>query len=69
MYGDVAFVKQQCQEIAIQFITKLKGRFLAQDLMDALGVIRPQYWLQPKPKKGSMLYECMLQCRQKIVIV
>jgi hypothetical protein len=51
MYGDVASVKQQCQETTIQFITKLKARFLAQDLMDALGIICPQYWLQPEPKK------------------
>ncbi len=36
IYGDVLFMKQQCQEIAIQFITKLQGRFHGQNLMDAL---------------------------------
>jgi hypothetical protein len=38
-------VKQQCQEAATQFITKLQGMFPTQDLIDALGVIYPQYWL------------------------
>jgi hypothetical protein len=45
-------MKQQCQEIAIQFITKLQGRFHGQNLMDALGVIYPQYWLQPELEEG-----------------
>jgi len=44
-------MKQQCQEVAIQFITKLQGMFLAQNLMDALGVIYPQYWLQRELEK------------------
>jgi len=51
-YEDVVVsMKQQCQEVVIQFITKLQGMFLAQNLMDALGVIYPQYWLQPKLEK------------------
>jgi len=44
-------MKKQCQEVVIQFITKLQGMFLAQNLMDALGVIYSQYWLQPKLEK------------------
>jgi hypothetical protein len=44
MYGNVvAFVKQQCQEVASQFITKLQSQFPAQDFMDALGNVYPQY--------------------------
>jgi len=44
-------MKQQCQKVVIQFITKLEGMFLAQNLMDALRVIYLQYWLQPKLEK------------------
>jgi hypothetical protein len=44
-------MKQQCQEAVIQFITKLQGKFLAQNLMDASRVIYPQYWLQPELEK------------------
>jgi len=50
-YGDVVSMKQRCQEAIIQFITKSQGMFLAQNLMDALGVIYLQYWLQPKLEK------------------
>jgi len=50
-YGDVVSMKQQCQKVVIQFITKLEGMFLAQNLMDALRVIYLQYWLQPKLEK------------------
>jgi len=52
IYGDVvALMKQQCQEATTQLITKLQGKFPAQDLMDALGVVYPQYWLQLKLEK------------------
>jgi hypothetical protein len=52
IYGDVvASMKWQCQKATTQLITKLQGRFLAQDLMDALRVVYPQYWLQSKLEK------------------
>ncbi len=42
IYGDVvASMKQQCQKATTQLITKLQGKFPAQDLMDALGVVYP----------------------------
>ncbi len=41
-------MKRQCQKTTTQLITKLQGRFPTQDLMDALGVVYPQYWLQLK---------------------
>jgi hypothetical protein len=44
-------VKQQCQEVTIQLIAQLQGQFLAQDFMDALGIIYPQCWRQPKLEK------------------
>jgi hypothetical protein len=36
-------MKQQCQKVATYFITNLQSRFPTQDLMDALGVVYPQY--------------------------
>ncbi len=44
-------MKWQCQKATTQLITKLQGRFPAQDLMDALGDVYPQYWLQLKLEK------------------
>jgi hypothetical protein len=44
IYGDVvAFMNQQCEEVATYLIAELQGWFLAQDFMDALGVVYPQY--------------------------
>ncbi len=44
IYGNVvASVNQQCEEVAIQLILELQGRFLAQDFMDALGIVYPQH--------------------------
>jgi hypothetical protein len=52
IYGNVVtFMKRQCQKATTQLITKLQGRLPTQDLMDALGVVCPQYWLQLKPEK------------------
>jgi len=39
-------VKDQCISITKGLITKLDRRFLAQDLMNAIGIIYLQYWLQ-----------------------
>jgi hypothetical protein len=38
-------VKQKCAEVATQLIVKVQGQFFAQDFMDALGIVYPQYWL------------------------
>jgi len=46
-----AYVKQQCQEVTTRLIAKLQGQFFAQDFMDALGIVYPQCWLQPKLEK------------------
>jgi hypothetical protein len=35
-------MKQQCQKITTQLIAELQGQFLAQDFMDALGIVYPQ---------------------------
>jgi hypothetical protein len=40
-------VKVQCAEAARQIISELEKRFPAVELMDALGVVYPQYWVSP----------------------
>jgi hypothetical protein len=42
----VSFVKGQCAAAAELFISQLERRFPDCDIMEALGVIFPQYWLQ-----------------------
>jgi hypothetical protein len=55
IYGNVvAFIKQQCQKVATQFIIELQGQFPTQDFMDASGNYYPQYWLQLEFEKSSM---------------
>jgi hypothetical protein len=44
-------VKQQCQEVPTQLIVELQGWFPTQGFIDALGIVYPQYWSQPKPEK------------------
>jgi hypothetical protein len=47
MYEKVATsVKRQCTKLANQLITNFQCQFPNQDLMDAFGVVRLQYWLQ-----------------------
>jgi hypothetical protein len=41
-------VKNQCTSIANGLILKLDKRFLAQEFMNAIGIVYPQYWVQPK---------------------
>lgn len=52
IYGNVASIKQQCQKITTQLIIELQGWSHAQDLMDALGIVYAQYWLNPKLEKS-----------------
>jgi hypothetical protein len=40
-----ASVKQQCSEAACQIILELDRRFPTVEVMDALGIVYPQYWL------------------------
>jgi hypothetical protein len=40
-------VKVQCCEAARQIISELEKRFPTVELMDALGVVYPQYWVSP----------------------
>jgi len=40
-------VKVQCTITCDLLVIKLKRRFLDHELMNALGIIYPQYWLQP----------------------
>jgi hypothetical protein len=40
-------VKRQCCEAAQKIISELERRFPAVDVMDALGVVYPQYWVSP----------------------
>jgi hypothetical protein len=41
-------VKNQCNFLTKGLITKLDRWFLTQDLMNAMGIIYPRYWLQLK---------------------
>jgi hypothetical protein len=41
-------VKNQCISVAKGLVAKLDKWFVAQDLMNATGIIYPQYWLQPE---------------------
>jgi hypothetical protein len=36
-------MNEQCEEVATQLIVNLLGWFFAQDFMDALGFVYPQY--------------------------
>lgn len=40
-------MKRQCCEAAQKIISELEHRFPAVDVMDALGVVYPQYWVSP----------------------
>jgi hypothetical protein len=44
----VSFVKGQCIAAADLFISQLDRRFPNCDIMEALGIVFPQYWLQDK---------------------
>jgi hypothetical protein len=39
-------------------ILKLQGRCLIHGMMDNLGVVYPQYWLQSNAKKSFCKHEC-----------
>jgi hypothetical protein len=41
-------VKDQCIFVTKGLITKLDRQFLTQNLMSAINIIYPQYWLQPE---------------------
>jgi hypothetical protein len=41
-------VKNQCTSTAKGLILELDKRFLAQKLMNTIGIVYPQYWVQPK---------------------
>jgi hypothetical protein len=45
------FVKAQCKEAAKMLFQKLKRRFPHSDIMEAMGVVFPQYWLNAKYNK------------------
>jgi len=40
---------------------KLEKRFLAQDVMDALGLVYPQYWLKPSCEQTFLLHMAILK--------
>jgi hypothetical protein len=40
-------VKGQCSVIVDMFITKLDWCFVDLELMNALGIVYPQFWMQP----------------------
>jgi hypothetical protein len=43
-------VVKQHSAIIVGLIQKLARRFLVQDIINAIGVISPQFWLQPETK-------------------
>ncbi len=40
-------VQRQCFEVTTKINDKLEKHFPTQDVMDALGLVYPQYWLKP----------------------
>jgi hypothetical protein len=40
---------------------KQEKRFLAQDVMDALGLVYPQYWLKPSFEQTFFLHMAILK--------
>jgi len=41
----IDYVKKQCTEIVASLIFEFERQFLAQELLNAIGIIYPQYWL------------------------
>jgi hypothetical protein len=40
-------VERECSGVVAKVSDELEKHFLAQDVMDALGLVYPQYWLKP----------------------
>ncbi len=51
-------MKRQCEE---QLVTKLQGRFLAQTLMNAFGIVYPQQWLQLESETRFVVHLAILK--------
>jgi hypothetical protein len=52
----VSTVKAQCMAASKLLISKLVKRFLNYEIMEALGVIFLQYWLQDKSDKSFLVH-------------
>jgi hypothetical protein len=54
-------VQQQCSEVAIDLICELERQFLAQEFLNVIKVIYPQYWMAPKEKISFPSHFVILQ--------
>jgi hypothetical protein len=41
-------VKKECNNVACGLLKELECRFFSQEIMNAIGIIYPKFWLQPK---------------------
>ena len=55
-------VKVQCAEAARQIISELEKRIPAVELMDALGIVYPQYWVSPIATDTFLQHLDVLKC-------
>ncbi len=54
-------MQRQCFETTTKISDKLEKRFLAQDVMDSLGLVYPQYWLKPSCEHTFPLHMAILK--------
>jgi hypothetical protein len=54
-------VQRQCFETTTKINDKLKKRFLAQDVMDVLGLVNSQYWLKHSCEQTFPLHIAILK--------
>jgi hypothetical protein len=65
-------VKAQCKEAAEVLIQELDRRFPHSDIMEAMGVVFPQYWLNPKcddmfPVHMQVIHKWYCEVREVVV--
>jgi len=63
----ISSVKGQCQDAAEMLTLELDNRFPEVELMSALGIVFPQYWLQPNADELFLLHIATLKSHFGVV--